>query len=103
MKKLFITICILLIAACAGDKYDAALDNYEDIVLDLQTSLQKGDQKRADNAFKQLRDLSPMLNEVSAQGSEQQKQRMAELSRQMQDVLQQSINSTADELNDIAP
>lgn len=104
MKKIIcIALCLLALIACAGDKYDAALDDYEDAVITLQSAVQKNDQHAADKSLIALRKLTPALTEITQLGSPAQKQRFANITSRLQDILQASINSVADELDDPAP
>lgn len=89
----------MLLLSCSGDKYDAALDDYEDAVIVLQEAVQKNDQQAADKSLIELRKLTPTLTEVNQLGSAEQKQRFTNISTRLQDVLQASINSTLDELD----
>lgn len=104
MKKLlFLAIGLVIFAACSGDKYDASLDDYEDAVITLQEAVQKNDQQTVDKSLMELRKLTPTLTEVTQQGSDDQKRRFANISKRLQDILQASINSVVDELDDSSP
>lgn len=104
MKKLILlALCLIAFAACTGDKYDAALDDYEDAVITLQDAVEKNDQQTVDKSLVTLRKLTPSLTETNQLGSEEQKQRFANITKRLQDVLQASINSTLDELGASSP
>ncbi|MBQ7742074.1 MAG: hypothetical protein IJT90_04010 [Bacteroidaceae bacterium] len=95
MKKLLmIAIAAFALMACGEqNKYDAALDEYENLVGQMVESIKSGDMKNAEDLDRQLTDLGPIIKEIDEKGTAEQKSRKQELAFKL---LKAMFSSAAD-------
>ena len=95
MKKLLmIDIAAFALMACGEqNKYDAALDEYENLVGQMVESIKSGDMKNAEDLDRQLTDLGPIIKEIDEKGTAEQKSRKQELAFKL---LKAMFSSAAD-------
>ena len=95
MKKIIlIAIAVFGLMACGEqNKYDAALDEYENLVDQMVESIKSGDLKNAEALDRQLTDLGPIIKEIDEKGSTEQKSRKQDLAFKL---LKAMFSSAAD-------
>ena len=77
MKKIIlIAIAAFGLMACGEQsKYDAALDQYEDLIDQTIKAIKNGDQTAADNLNRKITDIDPTIQEIDTKGTREQKKR----------------------------
>ena len=89
-----IAIAAFALMACGEqNKYDAALDEYENLVGQMVESIKSGDMKNAEDLDRQLTDLGPIIKEIDEKGTAEQKSRKQELAFKL---LKAMFSSAAD-------
>lgn len=96
MKKLLmIAIAAFALMACGEqNKYDAALDEYENLVGKMTECIKSGDMKAAEDLDRQLTDLGPVIQEIDQKGTKEQKARKQELAFKLLKAMFSSASDT---------
>ncbi|MBR1916534.1 MAG: hypothetical protein IJ832_01595 [Bacteroidaceae bacterium] len=94
MKKIIlIAIAAFGLMACGEqNKYDAALDQYEDLIDQTIEAIKNGDQTAADNLNRKITDIGPTIQEIDTRGTSEQKKRKTDLEVKFVRALFQGVN-----------
>jgi hypothetical protein len=94
MKKIIlIAIAAFGLMACGEQsKYDAALDQYEDLIDQTIKAIKNGDQTAADNLNRKITDIGPTIQEIDTKGTSEQKKRKKDLEVKFVGALFQGVN-----------
>ena len=94
MKKIIlIAIAAFGLMACGEqNKYDAALDQYEDLIDQTIEAIKNGDQTAADNLNRKITDIGPTIQEIDTRGTSEQKKRKKDLEVKFVRALFQGVN-----------
>ena len=101
MKKIIlIAIAAFGLMACGEqNKYDAALDQYEDLIDQTIEAIKNGDQTAADNLNRKITDIGPTIQEIDTKGTSEQKKRKHDLEVKFVGALFQGVSSTGNDDN----
>ena len=96
MKKLLmIAVAAFTLMACGEqNKYDAALDEYDNLVTKMTECIKSGDMKMAEDLDRQLTDLGPVIQEIDQKDSDEQKARKQELAFKLLKAMFSSVSDT---------
>ena len=94
MKKIIlIAIAAFGLMACGEqNKYDAALDQYEDLIDQTIEAIKNGDQTAADNLNRKITDIGPTIQEIDTKGTSEQKKRKKDLEVKFVGALFHGVN-----------
>ncbi len=94
MKKIIlIAIAAFGLMACGEqNKYDAALDQYEDLIDQTIEAIKSGDQTAAENLNRKITDIGPTIQEIDTKGTSEQKKRKKDLEVKFVGALFQGVN-----------
>ena len=94
MKKIIlIAIAAFGLMACGEqNKYDAALDQYEDLIDQTIEAIKSGDQTAAENLNRKITDIGPTIQEIDTRGTSEQKKRKKDLEVKFVGALFQGVN-----------
>jgi len=101
MKKIIlIAIAAFGLMACGEqNKYDAALDQYEDLIDQTIEAIKNGDQTAADNLNRKITDIGPTIQEIDTKGTSEQKKRKKDLEVKFVGALFQGVNPNDNNTN----
>ena len=92
-KIILIAIVAFGLMACGEqNKYDAALDQYEDLIDQTIEAIKNGDQTAADNLNRKITDIGPTIQEIDTRGTSEQKKRKKDLEVKFVGALFQGVN-----------
>ena len=94
MKKIIlIAIAAFGLMACGEQsKYDAALDQYEDLIDQTIEAIKSGDQTAADNLNRKITDIGPTIQEIDTRGTSEKKKKKKDLEVKFVGALFQGVN-----------
>ncbi len=94
MKKIILIAIVAfgLMACGEQNKYDAALDQYEDLIDQTIEAIKNGDQTAADNLNRKITDIGPTIQEIDTRGTSEQKKRKKDLEVKFVGALFQGVN-----------
>ena len=101
MKKIIlIAIAAFGLMACGEQsKYDAALDQYEDLIDQTIEAIKSGDQTATDNLNRKITDIGPTIQEIETRGTSEQKKRKKDLEVKFVGALFQGVNPNDNNTN----
>lgn len=94
MKKIILIAIVAfgLMACGEQNKYDAALDQYEELIDQTIEAIKNGDQTAADNLNRKITDIGPTIQEIDTRGTSEQKKRKKDLEVKFVGALFQGVN-----------